>query len=1128
MLVALVLLLGTFLALPRTAVAGYLPHDFEGAVAGGVAGSTEVYAEIDGVLYGQDSQWAGGGYSGTQYALKVTGDQFETNVPKQGGVDGDAVIFWIKNGATLSVAGESAVFSAGAGPTTLDLTVPGGQPAAWPQLSEVNPENAVNDFVEIYNPGVTDLTLDVRWSLASNDVLETFPSLIGVVVPAGGYSPPVNISLLDVLDPVSVGDSLKLTLTDPALAGGRTIVVDRLEYGNPTKGADAMGLAKQAGATACIPATNSLCVWDINVAGSGSGQTLIAGQSFHRSVPADTDRFADWTVGPPTPVYPTTAPPAIVITGPAAGAHLAGNQAQTATWTVTDTDSAPTSLNVWVNYSETGIAPWTNIFTGDGTGNTQGWTPACANADVSTATLMGTAIDPDGNVRSDSRVFRVDCRSPTVTTVPVDNSVVAPTVAVVLTFNEDMVEGPTALAFDLDGGAVTPAWTTPNRVASVAHVAWLDGSAHQFNVTCGAIDTASPGGNPLAGCVYNFNWTVSAAANTAPTIAISAPAGGEVWSNASLHNIAFAVNDLEDPDANLLVTLEYSNDGGTSWNPIVSARPGDQTPYSWTPTTVCGTILVRGTVTDTGALTGTATTPSLLLDCIAPSVDSTTPPNAAPSVNVVSNVVIDFSEAMAQVATFSAVTLTGPGGVTITGHSWDVTGQILTLQHAANFQPGQTYTVDIACTATDLSDPGNALTNCPYSFSFTTAIVSPPILTFVSPAGGETWSGLSSHTIAWQMLDDGGNLTLVVNLTYKVGATPTAIVNGLTGLFLYAWTLPCENVTAVVNASVVDTGGLTAWSESSPFVIDCARPTVISTTPVDGATAVGTTADIVIQFSEPVVTATAEAPCASSVPTLAGPVFTWNATNDTLTITHSGLLVATNYVLTLCSTVRDTSDPGLTMGAAATFDFTTAGSGVDTTDPVIGGIGVNPASPEEGQSVTISCTSCTDNVGIVSYAWVVRASNGTTTNASGSSFTHTFAAAGSYTVTVTVRDAAGNVATDQVTVTVRQAGTIDGGGGEFPWWIIVVIIVVLVLLLLFFLMRRKKKEPEETPPAGGTPAADEIPPPTEEKLTDTPTSGEGQSKPEAEKPAEGAPAEEKPAESATESKPAEERPAEKA
>src|SRR3990170_8086401 len=117
------------------ATAGYLPHSFRGQItvngANQPAGTTWVHAEIDGVLYGQDSTaspTSGGGYSGSEYALDVTGDQFEVTDPKQGGVNGDNIIFWVLTGggANRYVASQRGVFQEGGGPTTLDLAVTTG------------------------------------------------------------------------------------------------------------------------------------------------------------------------------------------------------------------------------------------------------------------------------------------------------------------------------------------------------------------------------------------------------------------------------------------------------------------------------------------------------------------------------------------------------------------------------------------------------------------------------------------------------------------------------------------------------------------------------------------------------------------------------------------------------------------------------------------------------------------------------------------------------------------------------------------------------------------------------------------------------------------------------------------
>jgi parallel beta-helix repeat protein len=102
-----------------------------------------------------------------------------------------------------------------------------------------------------------------------------------------------------------------------------------------------------------------------------------------------------------------------------------------------------------------------------------------------------------------------------------------------------------------------------------------------------------------------------------------------------------------------------------------------------------------------------------------------------------------------------------------------------------------------------------------------------------------------------------------------------------------------------------------------------------------------------------------------------------------------------------------------------------------------------------GDTVTFDAGSSTDNVGIVSYEWDF----GDETSGTGKTTTHEYTNAGTYTVTLTVKDAAGNEATDTMVVTVNPI--VEG----FPWWIVaaVGIIAVAVVVAALILWRRRKK-----------------------------------------------------------------------
>jgi PKD repeat protein len=92
--------------------------------------------------------------------------------------------------------------------------------------------------------------------------------------------------------------------------------------------------------------------------------------------------------------------------------------------------------------------------------------------------------------------------------------------------------------------------------------------------------------------------------------------------------------------------------------------------------------------------------------------------------------------------------------------------------------------------------------------------------------------------------------------------------------------------------------------------------------------------------------------------------------------------------------------------------------------------------PEERTTVTFNGTGSSDNVGIVSYEWDF----GDGTIGTGVTVTHTYTTEGTYIVTLTVKDAAGNWDRDTLNMIVGKAST-QKGVTPFPSWILTPIIV---------------------------------------------------------------------------------------
>jgi len=115
---------------------------------------------------------------------------------------------------------------------------------------------------------------------------------------------------------------------------------------------------------------------------------------------------------------------------------------------------------------------------------------------------------------------------------------------------------------------------------------------------------------------------------------------------------------------------------------------------------------------------------------------------------------------------------------------------------------------------------------------------------------------------------------------------------------------------------------------------------------------------------------------------------------------------------------------------AAWFD--TRGSGQDVYGTVLDVV-APVSSPgagltgDQGAAIAFNASASTDNLGIASYAWDF----GDGSVATGSTGSHTYSNAGTYTAALTVWDYSGNSAVSTTTVTVRDTrGPVPLGGGD--------------------------------------------------------------------------------------------------
>ena len=113
---------------------------------------------------------------------------------------------------------------------------------------------------------------------------------------------------------------------------------------------------------------------------------------------------------------------------------------------------------------------------------------------------------------------------------------------------------------------------------------------------------------------------------------------------------------------------------------------------------------------------------------------------------------------------------------------------------------------------------------------------------------------------------------------------------------------------------------------------------------------------------------------------------------------------------------------------------------------------------DEGDLITLDGSGSSDGAagsGISEYTWTFI-EGGSTVTLEGANPSHTFQNEGTYLVTLTVKDNAGNGNTDTMTLTVSSSVPASD-----YWWIIALLVAVGVSMLVLFAIFKKKKRPEE-------------------------------------------------------------------
>ncbi len=437
-------------------------------------------------------------------------------------------------------------------------------------------------------------------------------------------------------------------------------------------------------------------------------------------VTAADDTFANPLFPGPVPnpwCFDTIAdPPSVLSTDPVDG------------WT-----QVPVDWPITIVFDETmdmGAGQFTYTVTPNVGGFTHAWSTTTVADDTATishnnfaqcdfVTVTITAARDANTVDLDtlpySFSYSVVCTEPfIVSTDPADGALLVPVGQdVIVRFSEPMNTALVTVSFAPDPGGITYAWDGVSQNVTVRHNAFATTTTYTATVVGEDPDTniliPGPVPNP-----FGFE-----TASLPPTVALTAPLGGEVWTGGVAHDITWTMSDDVTLDADLEVWLNYTS-ATAGDGPIAGPLTGLTSPFTYAWTATCpmdaDDVAVVIGVYDGEMQYATDSSANFTIDCTAPTVLDETPADGLTNVALDADIVVNFSE---EIGTFEWTIYPVPGGSWTP--VWTADGMNVTLSHSADFAATTTYMVNITTNTTDASDPGNALAAV-YSFTFTTGV----------------------------------------------------------------------------------------------------------------------------------------------------------------------------------------------------------------------------------------------------------------------------------------------------------------------------------------------------------------------------------------------------------------------
>ena len=500
----------------------------------------------------------------------------------------------------------------------------------------------------------------------------------------------------------------------------------------------------------------------------------------------------------------TISNPVITVVSPNGGENWLVNSSHQITWSETNLSAS----SYTIQYSVDGGSTWTNITSVSGSTTSYPWT--VPNTPTNTALVKVIGYDSAGNAVPDQSNSVFTISNPTVTVISPnggENWLVNSSHQI--TWSETNLSASSyTIQYSVDGGST---WTNITSVSgSTTSYPWTVPNTPTNTALVKVIGYDSAGN-----AVPDQSNSVFTISN--PVVTVVSPNGGENWLVNSSHQITWSETNLSASS----YTIQYSVDGGSTWTNITSVS-GSTTSYPWTvPNTPTNTALVKVIGYDSAGNAVPDRSNSVFT--ISNPVVTVVSPNGGENWLVNSSHPITWSETNLSASSYS-IQYSVDGGTTWTNIT-SVSGSTTSYPWTVPNTPTITALVKVI----GYDSAGNAVPDQSNSV-FT---ISNPVVTVVSPNGGENWLVNSSHQITWSETNLSAS-SYSIQYSVDGGTTWTNITSVSGSTTSYPWTVPnTPTITALVKVIGYDSAG-NAVPDQSNSVFTISNPVVTVVSPNGG------------------------------------------------------------------------------------------------------------------------------------------------------------------------------------------------------------------------------------------------------------------------------------------------------